>query len=131
MALACARLEIFGQALVHAAQRAQFWLDAAGAPQYSMVQTARDAFASWNDDRDSAEDRVAANRYVSPEMTGAGDLDRYGRWEQTTDYGPVWQPTVVRDKGEGDRRVRLKPQSGAIERVSGPSLASVRSAETS
>ena len=79
-----------------AGQHAQFWLDAAGAPQYTMVQPLRDAFASWVDNRDRAEDRaVAPVRYVSPEMTGADDLDRYGQWEQTSDYGPIWSPSVV------------------------------------
>ena len=43
----------------------------------------------------------------------------------------VWQPTVVRDKGEGDRRVRLKASTSALEGGSRPSLAAVRSAETS
>jgi hypothetical protein len=28
-------------------------------------------------------------------MTGAEDLDRYGRWEQSPDYGPLWVPTAV------------------------------------
>jgi hypothetical protein len=80
---------------VQTGQHAQFWLDSSGAAQYSMVAPVRDAFASWNDDRDAAEDRVATSRYVSPEMTGAGDLDRYGRWEETQEYGPIWQPAVV------------------------------------
>ena len=43
----------------------------------------RDAFADWNAERDRADDARVATRYVSPEMTGAEDLDRYGRWEQT------------------------------------------------
>ena len=77
-------------------QHAQFWVDASGAAQYSLVELNRDAFAAWNDDRDHAEDRpVAAVRYVSPEMTGADDLDRYGQWEQTPDYGPLWIPRGV------------------------------------
>ncbi|MEO8524153.1 MAG: DUF6600 domain-containing protein [Caldimonas sp.] len=76
-------------------QHAQFWLDAGGAPQYNMVEPAHDAFASWNDDRDRTVDRPVATRYVSPEMTGAEDLDRYGAWEQTPDYGPVWTPRNV------------------------------------
>lgn len=76
-------------------QHAQFWLDAAGAPQYSLVAPARDAFAGWVDERDRADDRVAAVRYVSPEMTGADDLDRYGRWEQSAEYGPIWTPRTV------------------------------------
>jgi hypothetical protein len=77
-------------------QHAQFWLDAGGAPQYNMVEPARDSFAAWNEERDRAEARpTAAVRYVSPEMTGAEDLDRYGQWEQTPDYGPIWIPRAV------------------------------------
>ncbi len=77
-------------------QHAQFWLDASGVPQYNMIAPARDAFASWNDERDRAETQPAtATRYVSPEMTGAGDLDRYGQWQQSADYGPLWAPTAV------------------------------------
>ena len=76
-------------------QHAQFWLDAAGAPQYSLLGPLRDAFAGWIDERDRADDRVAAVRYVSPEMTGADDLERYGRWEQSAEYGPIWTPRAV------------------------------------
>ena len=37
-----------------------------------MAAPARDAFSAWNDERDRGEDRVAdAQRFVSPEMTGA------------------------------------------------------------
>nr|HET7858050.1 DUF6600 domain-containing protein [Caldimonas sp.] len=77
-------------------QHAQFWIDQAGVPQYAMMQLVRDEFAAWNDDRDRAEDRVAQQRrYVSPEMTGAEDLDRYGSWEQTPEYGALWIPRQV------------------------------------
>jgi hypothetical protein len=36
-------------------------------------------------------------RYVSPEMTGYQDLDRYGQWGSDPNYGAVWYPraTVV------------------------------------
>ncbi len=36
-------------------------------------------------------------RYVSPEMTGYQDLDRYGQWSSDPNYGAVWYPraTVV------------------------------------
>ena len=83
---------------VTAGQHAQFWLDSAGVPQYAIVAPARDAFASWNDDRDRSEDRqvtAGAPRYVSPEMTGAEDLDRYGQWQQTPEYGALWVPRSV------------------------------------
>jgi hypothetical protein len=76
-------------------QHAQFWVDAAGVPQYAMVETTRDAFSAWNDERDRSAEGVVAPRYVSPEMTGAEDLDRYGQWQQTPDYGPIWVPAAV------------------------------------
>ena len=76
-------------------QHAQFWIDQGGVPQYTMLQPTGDAFAGWNDERDRAEDRVAANRYVSPEMTGAEELNRHGDWEQTSDYGALWIPRGV------------------------------------
>ncbi|MEA2780607.1 MAG: hypothetical protein QOK29_2151 [Rhodospirillaceae bacterium] len=36
-----------------------------------------------------------APRYVSPQQTGYQDLDRYGQWQQTPDYGSVWVPQVA------------------------------------
>ena len=80
-----------------AGQHGQFWLDAAGAAQYTLLAPVRDAFAAWSDERDRAEDSVAVARYVSPEMTGADDLDRYGRWEQSPEYGALWTPAAVPD----------------------------------
>ena len=80
---------------VQATQHAQFWIDGAGVPQYAIVPPQRDAFSSWNDERDRAEDRVAAARFVSPEMTGAEDLGRYGQWQQTPEYGALWVPSSV------------------------------------
>ena len=34
-------------------------------------------------------------QYVSPQETGYQDLNRYGQWRQTPDYGPVWAPQVA------------------------------------
>ena len=80
---------------VGAGQRAEFWIDAAGGAQYRLGVPQNDAFSAWNDERDRVADRRASVRYVSPAMTGAEDLDRYGRWEQDADYGALWVPTVV------------------------------------
>ena len=33
-------------------------------------------------------------QYASPEMTGAQDLNQYGTWQSTPDYGQVWYPQV-------------------------------------
>jgi hypothetical protein len=80
---------------VDAGQRAEFWIDSGGVAQYTTLAPASDAFAAWNNDRDRPVAPSVSQQYVSPEMTGVEDLDRYGRWEQTPDYGSVWIPTTV------------------------------------
>jgi hypothetical protein len=54
-----------------------------------------DAFSDWVARDEQRDDRSVAQRYVSPEMTGAEDLDRYGRWESHPEYGMLWAPTQV------------------------------------
>lgn len=76
-------------------QRAEFWLDASGRPQYQFTQPQFDRFAGWAAELDRADAPALAQRYVSPEMTGAEDLDRYGRWEQDPEYGALWTPREV------------------------------------
>ncbi len=58
-------------------------------------QVAHDAFSDWVSRDESRDDRQAAERYVSPEMTGADDLDRYGRWDRHPDFGSVWVPLRI------------------------------------
>ena len=57
---------------------------------------APDDLDQWSLDRDHREEQAAqANDYVSPDVAGAEDLNQYGNWESTPDYGPVWVPTAV------------------------------------
>jgi hypothetical protein len=35
------------------------------------------------------------DNYVSPDMIGAADLDQYGDWTPSPDYGEVWYPRTV------------------------------------
>ncbi|MCG2575645.1 hypothetical protein LZ012_01400 [Dechloromonas sp. XY25] len=56
-----------------------------GAPRY-------DAFDQWVANRENASLAGPARRYVSPYMTGYQDLDAYGDWRNTSDYGTVWYP---------------------------------------
>ena len=85
-----------GSALtVNQGQRAEFWLDSSNAAQYSLSAPVTDDFAGWNSERDRGSDRVVAPRYVSAEMTGVEELDRYGSWEQSSDYGALWIPRGV------------------------------------
>jgi len=52
-------------------------------------------FDHWAADRDAREDHLTSSKYVSPEMTGAEDLDTYGAWRNVPDYGPMWVPAGV------------------------------------
>ena len=78
---------------LQAGQRAEFWSER-GVTHYAWAQMVDDRFADWVAREDREDDRER-NRYVSPEMTGAEDLDRYGRWDRHPEYGVVWYPTTV------------------------------------
>lgn len=80
---------------INAGQRAEFWIDRANVPQYSLIEPERDGFAAWVAEQDRADDRSASSRYVSPEMTGVEDLDRYGYWQDNPEYGALWVPRSV------------------------------------
>jgi len=54
-----------------------------------------DAFDQWVANRENASLAGPARRYVSPHMTGYQDLDAYGDWRNTDDYGTVWYPRTV------------------------------------
>ena len=54
-----------------------------------------DAFDEWAAERDRAEQSSESKRYVSDYMTGYEDLDRYGSWQTTPQYGAVWVPAAV------------------------------------
>jgi hypothetical protein len=45
--------------------------------------------------RDERMQHSPSLRYVSADVIGYDDLDRYGRWSQVRDYGAVWFPTRV------------------------------------
>jgi hypothetical protein len=46
-------------------------------------------------DLDAEFARSDSAQYVSDGVIGYDDLDEYGEWQQTSDYGPVWYPTRV------------------------------------
>jgi FecR protein len=55
----------------------------------------RDGFDDWCQVRDRREDSSISARYVSPDVIGSEDLDAYGTWRNTSEYGHVWVPTQV------------------------------------
>ena len=58
---------------------------AAGAPAVGSSIT-------WNGPAPAASPSL---QYVSPDTTGYQDLDTYGSWNTTADYGAVWYPSSV------------------------------------
>ena len=80
---------------INAGESARLWPDASGQLHYQMAQGSRDEFTQWSAARDQRARTPAYARYVSPEMTGAQDLDAYGDWSETPEYGAVWFPRDI------------------------------------
>ena len=78
-------------------QRAELWRHG---PRGELRQTwnalPEDEFSRWVAADDRRDERSASSRYVSPEMTGAEELDRSGRWDRHPDHGAIWFPIEVR-----------------------------------
>ena len=79
---------------VHEGEQARFTNGNSLQHQISAAP-APDGFDDWCKVRDKREDNSISARYVAPGVVGAGDLDEYGAWRQTPDYGPVWIPSTV------------------------------------
>jgi len=54
-----------------------------------------DDFDHFTADRNLREDRIPPPVHVSQSMVGYEDLDEYGSWNETPDYGWVWAPRVI------------------------------------
>lgn len=66
-----------------------------GARVDSRAVPAQDSWDRWNDARSDYYASSASYRYVSPDVYGAADLDRYGSWREDSTYGWVWAPAVA------------------------------------
>ncbi len=76
-------------------EQAEFWW--AESPRIERQPVSRDKFSVWFLAQDQAEGALSLGDepYVSPEMTGAEDLNQHGNWEAAVEYGNVWIPTRV------------------------------------
>ena len=61
----------------------------------TMDAPRRDGFDDWCKVRDKHEDESVSAQYVAPGVVGASDLDEYGSWRNTPEYGNVWVPSNV------------------------------------
>ncbi|HKV77681.1 MAG TPA: DUF6600 domain-containing protein [Candidatus Sulfotelmatobacter sp.] len=53
-----------------------------------------DPFDRWSDDRERRYEDSPSARYCSRQVVGFEDLDEYGEWGPTPEYGSVWYPRV-------------------------------------
>ena len=56
-----------------------------------------DNFDRWAAERDSRQNVAASARYVAPTTPGVYELDQYGQWHDSGEFGPVWRPNNVAD----------------------------------
>jgi hypothetical protein len=54
-----------------------------------------DQFDAWAASRDRRWESSRSENYVSDDVIGYQDLDAYGSWRHTSDYGYVWFPRVT------------------------------------
>jgi hypothetical protein len=54
-----------------------------------------DEFDGWVDSRNQRYESAVSRQYVDDDVIGYADLDDYGGWDNTPDYGQVWYPTQV------------------------------------
>jgi hypothetical protein len=67
-------------------------------PEYQIAAAGpRDEWDSWNEARDRSLEQVQSYRYMSKDIYGGEDLDRFGRWNYDPAYGQVWTPQVGTD----------------------------------
>ncbi|HST53913.1 MAG TPA: DUF6600 domain-containing protein [Pyrinomonadaceae bacterium] len=79
---------------------ARFTLNDGGDGDWELGASAQlDEWDNWNDERERI---VASNlkyegreRYYDSDVYGAEELDSYGDWSYTNDYGYVWRPNVT------------------------------------
>src|SRR5215472_5925931 len=90
-------LEISGNGVsqtVHSGQSVK--LEGSDQVEMAFVSAPRgDDFDSWCNDRDRRYTSSNSRQYVGSYVPGYDDLDQYGQWQSTPDYGQVWYPTAV------------------------------------
>lgn len=93
-------LRVDGGPVVEAGERQLLWREGSRLLM-AEARPEADEFADWVAREDVADRRQedawarAGERRVSPELTGAEELDRHGRWERVPEYGWVWLPAGV------------------------------------
>ncbi|MDP2996247.1 MAG: FecR domain-containing protein [Bryobacterales bacterium] len=67
-------------------------------PEFQIAQAVPgDDWDRWNEERDRQLEGSRSYNYVSRDIYGAEDLDRYGTWQNDPSYGDTWYPRVADD----------------------------------
>ncbi len=78
-----------------AGEQGEFWFSQ-GEARAERQPLQHDEFDRWlQSQRDALDREPEAWRHVSPELTGAEELDRHGRWDRDEEYGTLWIPHQV------------------------------------
>lgn len=90
-------VELSGPSLDYTVKRGQtIELTGTTAINAAMVPHPRNTdFDQWSADRDRRQEQSTYSTYMSRDIPGGADLDRYGRWDYVASYGYVWRPTIV------------------------------------
>lgn len=92
-------LRVEGQNLsmtLQAGQRAAFWREGPlGDVTRQWLTPQEDEFARAVQRQDQAAMQATGPAFISPEMTGAEELQQHGQWQQHPEYGAVWAPIAV------------------------------------
>jgi hypothetical protein len=83
-----------GSQVVNAGQSMLVRGDSSDPEFQAAPETPRDQFDDWSAARDAEMFSARSSPYVSPEVPGAEDLDRYGNW-LPSQYGQVWTPQAM------------------------------------
>ena len=71
-------------------------IDGIDSPEYDVFALPlADSWDRWVDSRERRRHGVVSYDFASEDILGASDLDSYGRWEETPEYGQVWFPANV------------------------------------
>ena len=71
-------------------------IDGIDSPEYDVFALPlADSWDRWVDSRERRRHAVVSYDFASEDILGASDLDSYGRWEETPEYGQVWFPANV------------------------------------
>lgn len=83
---------------IKSGRAAKVYIDGDRSGEWDMTDASRfnDAFTAWADDRDSVVEKAIGgayyDKYYDQDIYGAEDLNSYGDWEYTSDYGYIWRP---------------------------------------